>query len=509
MDFEEKRKRQLVRVVIAEIIMVLAVIVIVIISTLAAMGFMISSNGNIEQSGLMQLHTLPTGASVSIDGNTIFPRTNLSRTMTAGEHSLEIFRDGYDTWRNTIKVRSGVLIRLYYPRLFLQNRTAEAVKTLSESDALEFYVPSSSRNYILYALNDAPQWQLIDLRGDEVKVTLLDLSGVLPGMMEDPPTKTAQAGDIQKHNYTFQGKIVEVRWSNNEEAVLVKVSYEEKTEWVLVKLRDVASSLNLTRTFGLSNEADLKMIDSSSSQLYVLERGQIRRINATDGVMSRVLLDHVSSFASYGSNLIYLFSDDQGKNRYIGVYRDNEKSGTKLIDVPDEAKVKIAISNYYGDDYVSWVIDQQLTILYGRLPSYNENGADLTVLKPLVEDMQYSMVPEKFTVSPDGEYLFGQADNKAMMIDLDDGELHEYEMPNSHARWFDSSMLYTVQDHQIIVWDFDGANRRNLSESVTQPDDLKLVDNNAPVMVTANNRWIYYLVNDGINSVLVRERIRD
>ena len=102
MDFDEKNRRQLIRVIIAEIGMVLSVIAIVVVSTMAAMGFVISSNGSIEQSGLMQLHTLPTGANVKIDGNTILARTNLSRTLSAGTHQLEIYRDGYDSWQNHV-----------------------------------------------------------------------------------------------------------------------------------------------------------------------------------------------------------------------------------------------------------------------------------------------------------------------------------------------------------------------------------------------------------------------
>ena len=42
MDFDEKNRRQLIRVIIAEIGMVLSVIAIVVVSTMAAMGFVIS-----------------------------------------------------------------------------------------------------------------------------------------------------------------------------------------------------------------------------------------------------------------------------------------------------------------------------------------------------------------------------------------------------------------------------------------------------------------------------------
>ena len=98
--------------------MVLAIIVVVIVATLSAMGFFVSSNGTIEQSGLIQIHSMPTGASIELDGSTIFPRTNTSRTLTPGEHTIKLSKDGYDTWKKTIKMYAGMLIRLYYPRLF-------------------------------------------------------------------------------------------------------------------------------------------------------------------------------------------------------------------------------------------------------------------------------------------------------------------------------------------------------------------------------------------------------
>ncbi len=90
------------------------------------------SNSGIEQSGLMQIHSLPTGATVELDGHALFSKTNLSKTMSAGEHTLKLSRENYDTWEKTIRMYSGVLIRLHYPRLFLQNRETETVMALSE-----------------------------------------------------------------------------------------------------------------------------------------------------------------------------------------------------------------------------------------------------------------------------------------------------------------------------------------------------------------------------------------
>lgn len=511
MDFDEKRRRQMIRVIIAEVGMVLSVAAIVVVSVLAAMGFMISGNGGIEQSGLVQLHTLPTGASVKIDGNAIFSRTNLSRTLTAGTHHLEVYRDGYDTWQKDIDVRSGVLMRIYYPRLFLQNRTPQALKLLTEEQELDFYVPSPNRNYILYAKRGAVEWQLLDMRSDEIKITPLDLSGVLPGMVEDPQAnvKKNNVAIVDVPKYKFTGVIDEVIWSQNEEKVLVKVTYDNRADWVLVDLRDMAKSLNLTKAFGLGEEVRISMIDNSASHLYVLDKQKLRRVNALDGVISRVLLDNVLDYASRGVNVVYITQDVISKKRVVGTFRDDDKGGMQIAEVPEAASVKVALSRYFDEDYIIYSFDNKMTILYGRMPSYDENNVGVTDLKKLVEECELVTIPERLSVSLGGEYVVAQKGEQRMVIDLDEGDLFEYETPSSQLRWFDDGMMYANVEGEIEVWDFDGTNRRNLAKSVKEDDARVAKIFDMPVLVTTNNRWLYYLVASEDGLTLTREKIRD
>lgn len=508
MDFDEKKKRQLIRVIIAEVGMVLSVVAIVVVSTMAAMGFMISGNGGIEQSGLMQLHSLPTGASVKIDGNAIFSRTNLSRTLSSGVHHLELYRDGYDSWQKDIKVLPGVLLRIYYPRLFLQNRTVEAAKDLAEEDELEFYSVSENRNFILYVKKDASEWQLLDVRGDEIKSTPLDLSGILPGMVEEQAErkKTSDTA-IEQHKYDFLGEIKEIRWTSSEESVLVSVRYDGRTEWILVKLKDIADSVNISRAFGLGDDVKIATIDNTGNQIYVLERRQLRRINVGDGVMSRVLLDNVIDFANYGSSVVYLAGNNEKKERTIGTYRDNEKGGVKIQDVDDDTVVRLAISTYYGDDYVIWSENNKIIYYVGKLPAYNDVMEGQTELKQALDGIELSEVPDDLILSPGDQYVVAQKGKKMMVIDLETGELYEYDSPVPELRWFDASMMYAVVDGEVMVWDFDGTNKRNLAESVS--GGVRAM--NAEVLVTANNRWMYYLSigdEEEKNVVLMRERIQ-
>lgn len=501
-DHDEKRRRQFIKVLIAELAMVIAVIAIVIVATLASMGFFVNSEWTIEQSGLLQLHSLPTGASVELDGETLFFRTNLSRTMAEGSHTLKLTRDGYDSWQKTINMRPGVLLRVYYPRLFLQNRTAtEALKLGKE---LAFYAASRDRSMLLYAEQGAVQWNLVEIKGDEIRETVLDLEALLPGV------------EAKK----FTGKVQELKWSNNSDRVLVKIAREARIDWLMLDLKDPKSSLNLSETFGM-DFAQIELVNGSMGQLFVLRDHQLYRIDVADHKMSGVLLNNIESFASYGANLIYLArandSETDEQVQQVGVYKDGEKGGTIIATLPIEQKVEIALTNYYDQDYIAYTVDDKLTIYSGKLPTYNGTNSenDLSALELLIDDRQLTAIPATLTVSPNGEYIVAQKGQQYIVADMETGDLYEYEAPVAELSWFDDSMMYGVWDQKIEVWDFDFANRRvlvNLQNTDTEDtkdteEPLKLRD--YQVVVASNDRWLYYIVEQDAQLVLMRERIRD
>lgn len=507
MDFEEReqqRRRQMIKVIIAEVGMVISIIAIVVVATLAAMGFFVTSSGKIEQSGLVQIHSAPTGATVEIDGNTIFSRTNLSRSLTPGEHSLKLSRDGYDTWQKNIKMSSGMLLRLYYPRLFLLNRKPEVALQIEKE--LEFYLPSNDQAYILYAASDSVVWNLINIRDDEPKVTQLDLTTVLPGVVENK----------------FLGKVESLRWNNNSDSVLAKIAYENKSEWILINLKDLKQSLNLTRTFGLEF-TQVEMIDDAAARLYALENQQLRRINISDQSISRVLLHNISSFANSKTNVAYVMTqttENQETKKIIGTYRDGENGGTTLVSADGDATVVVALTRYYDEDYLAYAINDELNVYYGALPSYREQAqdTDFSGLKVLIDKTKLQTVPNSFSLSPEGEYIVASHGQQFTVVDLEMGDLVEYEAMTSNLAWLDRAMMMAVVNDGLWVWDFDYTNQREIARYITEGSDVKNEPittlskakiANYPAVIADNNRWIYYLTESKTGLALMRERIRD
>ena len=527
MDFEERerrKKRQFIKVVIAEVGMVIATVSVVIVSTLASMGFFVASDGTIEQSGLIQIHSIPTGATVDLDGSTLFPRTNLSRTLAPGKHNIRLTKNGYDEWSKDVAVYSGLLTRLYYPRLFLLGRTTARVMELGEE--LDFYSIANDHTNALYAEKKSTSWQFLSIKGDDVQRSVLDVSRILPEVHE-----IEKSGEKE-----FNGQVRVVEWSKDNDYVLLDVLVAEKREWILMSLKNLGESLNLTATFGLNFEK-VEMIDGLANQLYALENGHLRKIKTADQSISRVLLDGLSDFASDGLEVVYVAkrgseaSDDL--EQVIGVYRDGEKSGTVVSHANRDAAVKVGLSEYYGASYIVFIIDKFATVYYGTIPSYRENvnETDFSGMKSLVQGVELTDVPDSLSMSLEGEYCVAKKGQQMMVIDVDTGDIYEYRVEDgTSVGWLNEAMMYGVKDGGLMVWDFDYTNRRLLVEkveakqmgtkepvavggikvekSVTTKSSSKVLQ--YQVMISSDSKWLYYVVQLESSKIdLVREKIRD
>ena len=128
MDLEKRARRQSLRVIISETIMVLTVVIMVVVLGFVVSGYWINSDFKVERQGMLQIYSVPTGADVEVDGDSPwFQRTNTSKVLSSGEHNIVLTKDGYDSWSKTVNIGEGLLYRLHYPRLFLKEREKENI----------------------------------------------------------------------------------------------------------------------------------------------------------------------------------------------------------------------------------------------------------------------------------------------------------------------------------------------------------------------------------------------
>lgn len=470
MDPSKQKKRQNIKVIVSEAIMVLAVIATVAVLAFIVSGYWINSDFEVERQGMLQISSVPTGATIDIDGETSswLQRTNTSKVLPSGEHTVTLTKDNYDSWSKTINIKEGLLYRLHYPRLFLKERTPEKMLSLSGTTSA---VISSNHNSLLL-INNTTSWTFINLDADKLEPKPVDISKVF---LNVNLTSKADAG-------LFTGEIISADWDYDAAHVLFEVKGEAGTEWVLVDVKDATKSINLTREFS-SDFSEVQILDNSSSNLIAIQNGNLQKIDIPSRQLSAVLVQNVLNFDHYENEVVFTAldnktSDETDTTYYIGFLKIGSSEVTKLTKAT--ASTQVVISKFYDDKYI--------TTLSGNLAKvYQKEGFEEFA------NYELGFEPAQIEVGHNGEFITMFTNNHIATLDMEAGLVRDWATDGTIFDWIDNDMIYSVSDGELIVYDFDGFNRRSLAKNVSAHFPAGITD----------NKWLYYISDD----YLMRELI--
>ena len=461
MDRERQRRQQSLKVIISEIIMTLTVVVTVVILALIVSGYWINADFQIERQGLLQVYSIPTGATVEIDGSSSwFQRTNASKILASGEHQINLTKDGYDSWSKKIQISEGLLTRLSYPRLFLKERAKENLLDLS--GALAAYV--SPNREIMLLTNNTTSWSVISLDRTEIEPKSLDISTIFSSVSV---AEDATAG-------LFTGQIATANWNRDNTRILFSVQNDIGTEWVLLDVKNPKNSTNITKDFG-ANFDRVTIIDNSANNLIAIINQKMHKIDVSAKSISSVIVDDIIDYSIHKNEVIFSALDAE-QSPYLAIVKLGDDRIQKLDTIPYAKKA--VISEFYEDKYIS-IMDSNIFSIYEK-----ENQEEIATV-------ELTFAPNNIMASRDGSFIFMSLDSKIAVFDMETTSVAEWDTGTVSFGWLDDHMIYTSLDGELFVYDYDGLNKRQLSKNVSS---------HFPVTITAN-KWIYYSSDDQ----LVRE----
>lgn len=470
--------------------MVVTVIITVLILAFVVSGYWVNSDFQIERQGLLQIYSIPTGADVNVDGNpsSWLQRTNTSKTLAAGEHTIALSKDGYDTWSRTVNITEGLLYRLHYPRLFLKNRAKETALEFSANPHITNAYASPDRNWLLVSTNST-SWQLLNLDTDNIKPTSLDLSEILP--LTNPNETSIASAD----------------WANDNEHILLSIYTDdshspEGLNWLLLNVKNPASSINLTKVFN-ANFTTVEILDSSASGLLAVLNGNLHQIDVPARQISAVLVSNIHSFDHYDREVV--FSAQKSSNE--SAIEKSATSDKTTEETSSEASTEPAVEPYFvgflrlGGDKLNILkttpTPEQVLItkFYDDIyiGTINETSFKLYLKDNFEEKSQFALSfhPENYKVGAYGEAIVMSSAGHILSLDMEALALTDWSTNTDKFGWLDGSMLYAVDDGNLNVYDFNGLNHRVLSSNVSA---------RFPVTITSD-KYLYYF-SDG---QLIRE----
>lgn len=464
------KKQQVIQRTLGLIAMVVSVLVIVTATILFILGYRIDSlNGRLEQGALVQFDSTPPGARVSIDGIPINADTPTKRSILDGAHSFLVERDGYRPWAKSLTLEAGTLTWLDYIRMVPTDLKRETVRTF-DSVAMMKAAPDLE-TLIVQPVATEPVLQRVDIRAQTIVPTTL----TLPESLYTNATDEGVA-----HMFSLD------EWDESGRYMLLKHSFNDATEWLVIDTEDVARSTNITRllSIGLS---DVQFASTNGNILFGLTDGVIRKLDLSNATISRGLVTKVESFQVFESNtLTYIgVSPADETKRVAGVYRDGDAEPRVLRTAPLAATLRIDTAQHYNDDYVAIAEDRDVTVLKGSYPTSPTNTTSLA----LFAEFTAPAAVDQVTFSPDGDYLVVQSGPAFQSFEV------EYERVNSatvdvtgqapQLRWLDEAYVWAVYDGVMSMREFDGTNANAIIPAVAGMD----------ATLSQNGRYIYAITN--------------
>ncbi len=447
--FKKPTKKQfLIRRIILSSIATLSVIIIATAAILFMLGFRLDSdNGRLEQGALLQFDSAPNSADVYIDGRNIGSRTATKQTVVAGTHTVKMTKSGYQDWTRTLTINAGTLTWLDYTRLVPTERPVQTVTTYEALAGTK--ISPDSKWVVAHETTDAPRFQLVDLRAEDVKSSTLELPRA-------SYTDAATEGVV--HSFVIAS------WDSGSRYVLVKHVYQDQTEWLVVDTQNASQTINVTQVLNVGFN-NLQFASTNGKVLFGLTNdGTLRKIDLSAGTLSRALVTHVESFSVYDNTILSYVGIDpsDATHRVAGVYRDGDESPHILREAPAaDTVLKIATGRYFSNDYVAIAEGNIVSILKGRYPS--SSAQDNSSLKEFA-NMELSGAVSALSFSPGSDYVFAQSGGNYKSFEIEHTRpavgmvAAANGTPVSTLKWLDTAHLWNDDGGSLVMRDFDGSN---------------------------------------------------
>ena len=480
---KHRNKRRLrIQLTFVYTLMGLAVLTILTILVLVIQGYRYNRfDGKVEQGGLVQFNSKPTGATVTVDDTTLANKTTSKVTLTAGAHTITMARDGYSTWKKDVVVTPGSVLWLNYARLF---PTSPKITTVATFDGVATALTSPNHKLMAVVVKPTePVVHITDLNDDTPQTSSVSI----------PAAAMTSPADNQSQEFTL------VAWDKDSNLVLVRHMYGDKTEYISLDTRD-GKARNISVELGV----DAKKIAYSlgdSAILYALTTShELRRINLSSSTVSGPLATNVADFTSNEERVIvYTTLPNASGDRAVG-YVSGGTTKAKTIatyQAIGDAALRVTTGNYYGEHYTAIVHGTTLDVLRGDLPS--SDSSDKVVVTNVA----------KLTIANGSDYIgFSPGNNRIVYVARDTKVVtYDLELQTSATAALQTSLTRDVQwmdSYHIFAtgeaghyYDYDGTNGQLFASNTI---DL-------PSVLSENDKYIYYFATTTNGAALQRVKL--
>lgn len=422
-------------------------------------------DGKIEQGGLVQFNSTPTGVDVWLDQSRLANKTQSKLTVGAGSHTVAMQKDGYNTWKKDVMVRAGEILWLDYVRLVPKTLSVEAMVPLTGAS-------SGKASY------DAKNYAIIETPSEPV-VSVINLDSATPSKRQLAlPAGTytlPQEGESQAYEV--------YSWAYDNRYVLIKHSYGTHTEWISFNTSDGKVAKNITKAVGIDAGDVQYSKDDTNTVLMLTTASEVRRVNVDQGTVTGPLLSNVNEFTMYDSaTIVYTTNQDPTTHVRKAGYFTMGTAGPRVVyqtPAGDGTSLHFGINKFYGKTYEVVAYGSAITIYTGDLSASDaKDPAPFALLATL--NMTMSDNVNYIGFSPDQHrFVYAVGGNRVLTYDLDlnvHSEITLQSASGTQLDWVDDFHFVTNEGSTLRLYDYDGTNGHDMLKNAA-PIDASLLQN--------------------------------
>lgn len=413
-------------------------------------GYRMDKSGNISQNGLVFFSSQPSGAQLYIEG--LFSKyktqaqTNTRMELKEGRYRATIVKDKYRSWQREFSLEGGSVERMVYPFLFPKDLKTADLKKYSKAPQL--VTSSPDRQWIVVQQPDNfTSFDVFNANDPEKPVATFSVpEGVLS------PATSSQALEL-------------VEWSTDNASMLIKHTFDSKTEFVIINRDKPAESLNVNVTTNQSPH-DVALKDKKTDELYLhmAPDGLLQVVDIKTKVLTP-LVQKAYIFKPHGSDmLVYVAPKKSDPNRSEVRIHTKDKD-YMLRELPGNTSYVIDVAQFDNSWYfvAGAASDNQVYVYKDPLDVLANDGATKSIFARTLRIKN----PQNVSFSANARFVAAQSGQLFAIYDAETDRQYRYDIKDQFdtkrpAQWMDGHRLTSSTDKQVIIFDFDGINSQKL-----------------------------------------------
>lgn len=413
-------------------------IIIIIIGTILLVAFAQGYNydalhNQIYKTGLVLIDSVPSNADVYLNDKKINKKTPYRYSAAPpGNLNVVLKKDSYRDWNKLSTVVPGEVTFVNYAILLPNILYQEPIDT----NIIFSHVVQSKDNDKTIGLSKTPL-SLYSISNNNIAKEVYRVT------QQNDPNK--QVIDLEK-----------IQISNDGQRVLFDQKYIDNTTQTLVL--DISSSKvdNLTEEYGFSFQ-DLRFNPKSSSELFWLESGVLKKIQINEKNISSNLIDSIYQLNVENDRLLVTKKVDN-TTQIINLfsYDLSGNNQTKLTNLKyDEKGYNILFIRSRYAEYLSIIYNSTSQAELITNPYQKPNSNELSPIKIIGSDVSQQ------TVNPSNRFLIYNQNNTLRSIDLEFGQDDNFGANLDGLQkwsWYDDYHLIIQQNSVVRLINYDGQN---------------------------------------------------